>query len=141
MCGLIVLALSGCGSRADKWTARRPPIFPATGLVTLNGAAVDDALVAFDSQVHNLTAVGRTNMAGRFILKTYEPGDGAAAGEHRVRISKIEVNAYDAEGYPLGEVNKLPERYADSSGGLQATVKPSDENVFRFELMTDQPAK
>jgi len=136
----MLIAFCGCGRRADKWVERRPPTFTASGVVDLNGTPVADAVVAFDSQEHNLTAVGRTNREGRFSLKTYNPGDGAAAGEHRVQIIKLEVTGYDSSGLPLGEVNRLPARYADGSGGLRATVEPKGKNFFRFELTDRQPA-
>ena len=139
-CFIVMLAIGGCSRQANnKWVQRRPPTFRATGIVTCDGVAIDNAVVSFDSLEHNLTAVGRTDKNGGFTLKTFEPGDGVTSGEHRVRITKIEVTAYDKDGTPLGEVNRLPERYADESGKLQATVDPKHGNVFRFELTSDKP--
>ena len=130
-----------CSRQANnKWTQRRPPTFRAAGIVTCDGVAIDNALVSLDSLEHNLTAVGRTDTKGGFTLKTFEPGDGATSGEHRVRITKIEVTAYDKDGTPLGHVNRLPERYADESGKLRATVEPKHGNVFRFDLTSGKPS-
>lgn len=139
VCIIITIVTGGCSRQANKWTKRRPPTFRATGIVTCDGVAIDNAVVSFDSLEHNLTAVGRTDTKGGFTLKTFEPGDGVTSGEHRVRITKIEVTAYDKDGTPLGEVNRLPERYADDSGKLQATVEPKQGNVFRFDLTSDKP--
>ena len=135
----VALASFGCSRPANKWVDRRPPTFPASGVVTLDGTAIEDAFVAFDSLKHNLTAVGRTDAQGRFVLKTFQPGDGLVAGDHRVRIEKREVTGYNAEGLPLGEVNRLPERYASKSSGLQATSEPKSGNSFQFELVSGGP--
>lgn len=140
-CILALVMLSGvggCSRKADKWVQRRPPLFRGSGTVTFDGAEVEGAVVLFASLQHNLTAVGLTDAQGRFVLKTFTPDDGAVAGEHRVRITKIEVTGYDKEGNPLGHVNRLPERYADESGKLRVTVEPKHGNVFRFELTSDK---
>jgi hypothetical protein len=137
---ILLTAASGCSKPLDKWEQRRPATFPGSGIVTHDGTPIEGAVVAFDSVEHNLTAVGRTDAEGRFVLKTFTENDGIVAGEHRVRITKVEVTGYSPEGYPLGEVNRLPQRYADSSGGLRATVDPENDNVFRFELTTGKPA-
>ena len=140
-CCIVMIATGGCSRQANnKWTQRRPPTFRAAGIVTCDGVAIDNALVSLDSLEHNLTAVGRTDTKGGFTLKTFEPGDGATSGEHRVRITKIEVTAYDKDGTPLGHVNRLPERYADESGKLRATVEPKHGNVFRFDLTSGKPS-
>lgn len=141
MCALaipVVLA-GGCSRRVDKWVQRRPPTFRGSGTITCDGVSVGDALVTFDSLEHNLTAVGRTDTQGRFVLKTWVANDGAVAGEHRVKISKIEATGYDQEGYPLGFVNRLPDRYGEESSGLTATVQPKHGNIFNFDLSTAKP--
>jgi len=83
--------------------------------------------------------LGRTAAQGRFVLKTFQPGDGLVAGDHRVRIEKREVTGYNAEGLPLSEVNRLPERYASKSSGLQATSELNSSNSFQFELVSGGP--
>jgi len=135
----IAVASIGCSRPTNRWLEIRPPTFPASGVVTLDGTAVEGAFVAFDSLQHNLTAVGRTDAQGRFVLKTFQPGDGLVVGDHRVRVEKREVTGYDAEGLPLGEVNRLPERYASKSSGLQATFEPKSGNSFQFELVSGTP--
>jgi hypothetical protein len=138
--GLSIAAASiGCSRPANRWLERRPPTFSASGVVTLDGTAVEGAFVAFDSLQHNLTAVGRTDAQGRFVLKTFQPGDGLVVGDHRVRVEKREVTKYNAEGLPLGEVNRLPERYAGKTSGLSATSEPKSGNSFQFELVSERP--
>lgn len=121
----------------NTWEQRRPPTFRGSGIVTCDGVAIENALVVFNSMEHRLTAVGRTDEQGGFVLKTFRPDDGAASGKHKVRITKIESTGYNSLGHEVGHVNRLPERYADESGGLLATVEPKHGNVFRFELTSD----
>jgi len=134
LCGFVASVGLGCGRRADKWVQRRPPTFPTKGVVTMNGKGVEGAVVSFDSKAHNLTAVGRTDSAGRFVLKTFGNADGAPAGDHSVRIEKREVTGYDSQGLPLGEVNRLPPQYEGATSRLTATVSATGGNAFRFEL-------
>ena len=136
---LLLAGTAGCGRRADKWEQRRPPTFPASGVVLMDGKPVENAVVAFDSREHNLTAVGRTDRAGRFTLKTFHPGDGAVAGDHRVRIEKWEVTGYAADGAPLGEINRLPGRYEGPNSPLAAAVSEQGGNTLRFELSGTTP--
>ncbi len=137
---VMISSVDGCSRKADKWTQRRPPLFRGSGAVTFDGAAVEGAVVSFASLQQNLTAVGLTDAQGRFVLKTFTPDDGAVAGDHRVRITKIEATGYNKEGNAIGHVNRLPERYAGESGKLEATVEPKHGNVFRFELTSDKPS-
>jgi len=141
MLSLAMIPGSGdCSRKVDKWIQRRPPLFRGSGTVTFDGAAVEGAVDSFASLQKNLTAVGLTDKQGKFVLETFTPEDGAVAGEHRVRITKIEVTGYDKAGIALGHVNRLPERYADESGKLEATVEPKHGNVFRFDLASGKPS-
>lgn len=134
---LLIHPASGCSRGINKWEQRRPATFRGSGIVTCDGVAIENALIVFNSIEHRLTAVGRTDEEGRFVLKTFQPDDGAASGKHKVRITKIEATGYDSLGHEAGFVNRLPARYADESGGLLATVESKHGNVFGFELTSD----
>ncbi len=82
---LATFTLTGCGGDADPG---RQPVFPVTGTVTMHGAPLGGATVAFAPQAGQPTAVGKTDAEGKFTLTTYAYGDGAAAGSFRVVISK-----------------------------------------------------
>lgn len=128
------LPIAGCWGRVDKFTARRPKTYPVIGRVLWNGEPTEGVLVSLDSKSHNLSAVGRTDSTGSFTLKTFKPGDGAAAGEHGVRLEKIEVEGQDGNGTPI-EVFVMPVKYADSkTSGLTATVVEKGKNEFTFEV-------
>jgi len=137
-----ILAAAGCGSRRDRWVENRPPTYAARGVVTLAGTPVAGATVVFSSADFRLSACGFTDSRGRFTLRTFEPGDGAVAGRHGVRIEKYKEDftrlddpavAYGAktpQGIPL-----LPERYAAAeTSGFTADVAARGPNTFRFDL-------
>lgn len=150
--GLFLLTLCGLGCTGrtgDKWRAGLPRAYPATGMVTYNGKPLAEATVVFHAQVpalnRSVAAVGRTDAAGRFALRTYRDADGAIAGSHQVTVSKVEI--VSPSGRPLvpdetGDVLEMfvqktliPKRYrlADTSG-LSATVTEKGPNQFRFSL-------
>ena len=144
----LVLGL-GC---APQGGADRPATCPVTGTVTHNGQVVEGATVNFQLVDGARSAVGLTDVGGKYSLMTFEPGDGAVAGEYKVKIVKYEgaaatgaspdeigddyVPPEEATGEqePSGPRNLLPAKYADAdSSGLTATVAEGD-NSFDFKL-------
>lgn len=140
----------GCGAGGD---APAVPVYPVTGKVILHGAPLADASVSFAPLAGQPTAVGRTNAQGEFTLSTYDYGDGAAAGEYAVVVSKaIAAKAaaedehsadpyatageeHDAGGQAEGDaVSVVPPQYGKSSETpLRETVKQG-ENRFEFKI-------
>lgn len=150
---LAVFGLLGCGAGGDD--AGRQPVFTVTGTVTLNGSPLENATVAFAPQAGQPTAVGSTDAQGKFVLTTYEYGDGAAAGAFAVVINKTVAApastgaassggdheateqaglAHDADSESAG-VGMVPAQYTRAADTpLSADVKTSGENNFTFEL-------
>lgn len=153
----VVTACSGCGGGAEGGK----PVFPASGSVTMFGAPLANATVAFAPTAPGQpTAIGRTDKAGNFTLTTYDFGDGAAEGRFKVVINKsvgankaAEVQsggdghgdpaAYaasnshnaDADAGNADSAQMVPEQYSSSSTTpLTAEVTPSGENVFPLAL-------
>lgn len=143
---LIVGCLGGGGQG-------RPDIAPVSGKVTYNDQAVDGAVVRFTKEGANRVASGTTDAQGEFKLTTYDTGDGAIVGEHRVTISKFalkssassptNMNAEDygklmtsGEGIPTVETTAtIPAKYANpEQSGLTRTVVKDEANVFNFDL-------
>ncbi|MFO7905741.1 MAG: hypothetical protein ACQESR_01330 [Planctomycetota bacterium] len=154
--------VSGCSNGVD-----RLPVYPVSGTVTQNGEPVADAQVAFvpvgegEGEDKGKTATGNTASDGTYELTTYSAGDGAAAGNYKVKITKISrppggdappaesgdesVDLTEDESYAPpsaggGEPdwtpeNLLPEKYADpDESGFTATVEPEGDNTFDFSL-------
>ena len=152
--GFVVLisCLAGCGG--DGSDENRVTVYPVTGKVTMAGAPVADAAVMFSPQGEQPTAAGRTNTDGEFTLTTYEAGDGAAAGEYTVVVTKTaagpgldpeQVHAAEAAGGGTTAAghgaaqaesgSALPSRYASpAETPLKATVGADAENHFEFPL-------
>lgn len=135
---LALLLPVGCsGKREDKWTRGRPPVYPASGQLLLDGEPVEKATVTFQP----IDAVGKpgsaiTDRNGYFQVTTFDPGDGLTTGRHRVAVQKTHI--VDQSGNIVTEIrepggliekNFLPKRYADfQKSGLKVTVEESRSN-------------
>lgn len=150
------LLSAGCFRRQTKWEKLRPKTHAISGLVLWDGKPEAGVYVTFESRSHNLTAVGITDAAGRFTLKTWKEGDGAVAGEHAVRLEKkLMLKPESGSGDPGGrfgggfggasaavmkEVSVLPKQYGDfATSGLTATVGEKGPNEFTFEITGARP--
>lgn len=133
--GCLLMIVFGCsGRRADRWTRMRPTTYPVRVHVVWNGEPTEDVLVVFESADRAAMAVGRTDARGVCQLKTFDPGDGAVAGEHRVRIEKIIVTGTAGDGRIL-DASIMPKTYADpGTSGLTASVVATGNNDFTFEV-------
>lgn len=134
---LLLLSAIGCGSKEIG-----PTTFPVTGVVTLAGAPVKEALVEFVPSSPDLGIAGaqvNTDAAGAFNVKIeLDMGkmskEGLPAGDYRVAITKLVL--------PPGQTttikppqNTLPPKYATvESTPLTVTVKAEGENHFEFPL-------
>jgi hypothetical protein len=155
---LALLSLSGCSDGLPKL-----PTVPAQGTVTYNGTALEGAQVAFISTTPDTgkSANAVTDSQGHFELHTYLGGanqaSGAIPGDYVVTIEKWEgqmAGATDpasamqsmvmsgdptkkASGTGLPQPKLLtPEKYADAAKPeFKATVKPSGDNSFTFEMV------
>lgn len=140
---LITIGGTACSSsNEDKWTKQRPQTFPASGTVTLEGQPLEGATVIFRSNSEQpQAAVGRSDKAGKFELRTFEDGDGAIAGEHIVSITCVKTEGppegtnLDETNVVIREISLIPEKYGDpKKSGLTASVGPDQENQFTFDL-------
>jgi hypothetical protein len=143
---LAAVVACGCSSHyEDDWSRARPKTFSCTGTVTHRGQPVVGALVNFASEtvdpkrpqvVHVHQAVGFTDAAGAFRLKTFRENDGAVAGSHRVRITMPVLSDPAAPPRsPAPPAGTLPARYAAfETSGLDAEVVPDGPNHFTFTL-------
>jgi hypothetical protein len=147
------LVLAGCGNAGVG--PKPKPVFKISGKITLNGAPVANAMVSFSPKAENQpAATGRTGTDGKYTLTTYDPGDGAAAGDYVVLVTKSTVSstagppAHDPSHPVSGEAmhaargaqaaeaeTALPEKYsrADQSD-LKATVKAGTNDELNFDL-------
>lgn len=141
--GLCFIAMLGCQRQPDKWQQNRRPTFPVGGAVVFEGSPVAGATVIFRSREHALSATALTSADGRFQLGTYDPQDGAPAGDYGVIIYKTTEHQPprppdlhpQADSPPLVVTHHLPARYRDiRTSGFTAAVSSKKPNEFRFEL-------
>jgi hypothetical protein len=146
--------LAGCGG-SD--TTGRQPVYKVSGTVTLNGAPLDGAIIAFAPQDGQPTAVGKTDAEGKYQLTSYDFGDGAAAGAFRVVINKTvaapagggakvlggddheaaeaAASTHSADSEIASVNSAIPSQYTSSvDTPLIAIVENDKENNFPFEL-------
>ncbi len=146
---LAMVLLVGCGRRVDdEWTRQRPQVYPATGIVFYQSKPVAGATVMFESTDagtkpgSGLVAIGRTDSAGMFRMKTYKEYEGAVAGAHRVSVTKMDyVPAKRPPGVdpnvdiPPIATSVLPEKYKDfATSGLTVSVTPKSPTQIRLDL-------
>lgn len=143
------LLLVGCMGTNDP---NRQHTEPVTVKVNYKDKPVEGATVTFTSMGDKpLSAVGRTNAQGVANLRTYEHGDGAVVGSHRVTIAKSEIinappEAADVEsedyqppgpgGTPAPVLKDLiPRKYSvPGTSGLTAEVIKGSPLEVTFDL-------
>jgi len=145
----ILLSIAGCSGSGGEGSADQPPTYPVTGTVTLNGEPVTEASVSFRGEVDgkNIGAAGQTDSNGEFTLTTFQPGDGAVAGQHQVTVIKAVVEGedpsyfdenspnYGKEPPPTTTKYLVPEKYSKfETSGLTAEVSADGENEIKLEL-------
>jgi hypothetical protein len=142
---LVAALLTGCGG-GEYDTA------PVTGTVTFNGQPVTTGKIRFvpqgespDALLTGKPAAGEVQSDGTFVLTTYEEGDGAILGKHRVYFSPPEGNStdetqeLDANGDPLpskATTQKGP--FANCGFATEKIVEDTadGENTYNLELTT-----
>ena len=85
---VLVIVAAGCYSGT-----RRPPTYKVAGTVTMKGQPLEGATVVFvpaEGATHE-PATGITDAAGAFTLSTFLSGDGAMAGDYRIKVSKFDI--------------------------------------------------
>ena len=71
-----------------------PPTFNVTGTVTYKSKPVENATVVLvAASPDGRGAVGNTDAEGKFSVATFKEGDGAVAGEYKVKVFKYEMIA------------------------------------------------
>lgn len=130
LCLSFCLGLCGCGK---KEVAGRPKLFPVSGVVTFEGQPAAGAVVMFAPQDHQFAATAKTQADGTFRLRTFEEGDGAAEGNYKVVVYKVDVHLLEDGG--VREEHHFPKKYksADSTP-LTAVVSGDQKNDLTLQV-------
>lgn len=121
---LLMASLIGCGE-----TVKSPPLGKVTGIVTMDGQPLANAVVSFQPEKGRPS--GATTAAdGKYDLIYVESTHGALVGEHLVRIT-----TYVEEGSPQEQTFKetIPKKY-NTKSELKETVKAGNNKIdFKLE--------
>jgi hypothetical protein len=103
----------------------RPTLVAVKGKITLKGQPLTKGIVRFEPDGYGRMATGEVQSDGSFVLGTYEKGDGAVVGQHRVFVT-------DTGASPRKEL--VPEKYTvPTTSKLTAAVDPEHAD-FTFDL-------
>jgi hypothetical protein len=81
---LLFLVNAGCGSKY-------PPTAPVSGKITLNGEPVTQGRISFHPTSGERPALANIQSDGSYSLTTFERGDGALLGSHKVSIKSTRI--------------------------------------------------
>lgn len=125
---IFLLANCGCGTE-------RVPTFPVSGSIQFaDGEPVRTGTIELESEEFGTTATGSIQNNGSFVLGTYTPDDGAAAGTHRVIVVQI-IIADGISKHTQDHGRSVPPKFGDySSSGLTVQVEPIKQNQIVIAL-------
>jgi hypothetical protein len=141
MCWALVLATLlgniGCSNVDDN----RLQVYHVSGKVTVKGQPAEGARVALYGATPDLTGpgtvvpVGTTDANGVFALRSYEPEDGAPAGEFKVTVIWPEPIPPNVDQEMYQRKDRLGGRYGNAQkSGLIVTVPEGGGELPPFEL-------
>ncbi len=125
---LPLLTLIGCGSA-------QVPTYPVIGRVEFaDGTPVRHGTVELESVDHELSAAGKIQHDGSFVLGTYTPDDGAVAGEHNAIVVQM-VIADGSFEHTVDHGKPVPVRYATyETSSLSASVEAVESNEIVLQI-------
>jgi hypothetical protein len=128
---VVILAAFACGcSSGRRETA------PVAGQVTYAGKPVPAGRIMFWPNDGGPPAAGELDSAGRYSLTTYETGDGAIAGPHRVTIDTLKVNAPSEPAKSLQDELKPGGNSSLSSKSSMEYLAPKKYSVIETSPLT-----
>lgn len=126
------VALLGIALVAGGCSDGRPTRVPVSGQVLFNGQPLQTGFVRVMPN-EGRVAIGKLDKNGRFILTTYEKGDGCLPGTHSVEIHSAD-NSKEGFSIPL-----IPLKYSKkATSGLSVTIDGPTEDLT-FSLNSTRP--
>lgn len=119
---MMVAGIAGCGSD-------QVPMYPVSGKLRFSdGKKVRHGTIELTSVEHGTTATGKIEQDGSFVLGTYTPNDGAAAGEHKAIVIQMVISD-GAFKHTIDHGRPVPTRYARyESSDLKVVVQAEPKN-------------
>lgn len=122
----VCLTAIGCGGTNTDL----PSTTPVTGKVTYQGQPVSNGLVTFHPSDGSKPASGQTGKNGDFTLSTFERGDGAVFGKHKVTIVAY-PEGQDVSIVPADKLTyTVPKKYVnEATTSLEVEVKKGSNDI------------
>ena len=116
----LALGLCGCGGGGEDI----PELGTVSGAVTLDGKPLPGVMVVFQPQGAEAgrASMGKTDEQGRYVLTYNTELDGAAVGNHKVRVTT------PTEHPTPGFVDPIPAKY-NTNTQLTKEVKPGEQTI------------
>jgi len=123
----VVVVTAGCGDG-------RPTRVPVSGQVLIDGKPLDYGFIRLMPQGAR-PATAQIGPDGRFVLKTFDNGDGVVLGSHPVVVLAAETLS------PTKQCWHAPKKYADAAtSGLTAKIDgPTDSLVINLSWEGGKP--
>lgn len=125
---IVLVFVAGCGPS-------RVRTYPTSGKVLFtDGQPVRSGMIELESLEHKTTATGQIQQDGSFVLGTFTPTDGAAAGKHRVIVVQIIISDGTVK-HTKDHGRPVEPRYGRyESSGLTAEIQPAKQNEITITL-------
>lgn len=134
---MALLLATGCGGPDDG----RMQVYPVSGQVLVDGQPAEGAEVVLYGATPELQGRGtvapsaETDANGEFTLRSYDPGDGAPAGEFKVTIVWPAPPPQGADSEFYEPVDRLGGAYATPDATpLTVTIEKGSNSLPPFEL-------
>jgi hypothetical protein len=133
------VGVAGCGGQNDA--AGKVDVFPVSGKVVLpDGKPLQSGRIVFVSKDGMSSSTGKIGEDGTFTLTTGVSGEGAPAGEYKIRLEPDETKLKAVpKGSRPGAALPFPGKYTDeSTSELTATITSGTNQLAPFKLV-NQP--
>lgn len=136
MC-LAIAVVAGCGEPPKG--GERLAVFPVSGEIFVDGEPAEGASVLLTPVTpHNLPAsaapiasTGAVDDSGKFVISTYESGDGAPNGKYKLTVTWQPSMGLSKKERP----DKLRGRYSDpGKSEIEVDVADGEVSIPRIEL-------
>lgn len=131
---LLPLAISGCSKGGSPWEKT----YPVSGVVTYKGQPIVDAEISLFPEdkdaPETVRPKAKSTEGGKFVVWTYNPGDGAPAGNYKVTVVHNEVTV--SKDTIVAKPNDLPQKYASRETTdlqLQITAGPNESSTLSLK--------
>jgi hypothetical protein len=119
----MLVAGAGCGG------ADLPPRVPVSGTVNYQGKPVPNVQVSFvpvDNQ-KSRPGQGTTDASGKFVIATFEAGDGVMPGEYKITVSALDASGGNEKKEKAAK-SPIPIKYAKAeTSGLVEKISAAKD--------------